>query len=194
MKVNMKSISGNWHSGFVMDKHTLRSIPVGENQWGHMQFEKERSEVGEALFQLKYRDDFTKVASLAECLVENAYPLFDNIGFVLPMPASKPRQRQPVNEIAKKFAELVEKPYFDNILLKEPINISLKDLNTKDEKLEAIGNSFYINEPITNQGCWNALIIDDLYHTGASMEKACVALKKYVKVKNIYVVALTWRM
>ncbi|EBK2138135.1 ComF family protein, partial [Salmonella enterica subsp. enterica serovar Enteritidis] len=70
---------------------------------------------------------------------------------------------------------------------------SLKNLNTKEEKIAAIANSFSVNDTIDNNGSWNVLIIDDLYHTGASMEAACAVLNDYTKVKNIYVAALTWR-
>lgn len=193
MNVNIKHIEGNWQRGIAMDKHSIRSIPIGADQWGHMRFDTERTEVGEALYQLKYRNDWTQVAPIAQCLVDNAYPHFDNIGFIVPMPASKPRARQPVTEIAQEVARLVGKPCFDNLLLKAPGGVSLKNLSSKAEKIEAIGDSFSVHDAIDNQGCWNVLVIDDLYHTGASMEAACAALSGYAKVGNIYVAAVTWR-
>lgn len=49
---------------------------------------------------------------------DNAYPNFDNIGFIVPMPASNPRDRQPVTEIAQELARLVDKPCFDGLLRK----------------------------------------------------------------------------
>ncbi|HCZ9101918.1 TPA: ComF family protein [Klebsiella michiganensis] len=193
MDVNLKQIDGNWQLGFAMDKHSIRSIPIGEDEWGHMRFETERTEVGEALFQLKYRNDWSQVTPLAQCLADNAYPHFDNIGFIVPMPASNPRDRQPVTEIAQELARLVDKPCFDDLLRKAPGGASLKNLSSKAEKIEAIGDSFSVQDIISNQGCWNVLVIDDLYHTGASMEAACAVLNGYAKVRNIYVAALTWR-
>lgn len=65
MKVNIKQIVGNWELGLAMDKHSIRSIPIGYDEWGHMRFETERTEVGESLFQLKYRDDWSQVKPLA---------------------------------------------------------------------------------------------------------------------------------
>jgi predicted amidophosphoribosyltransferase len=59
--------------------------------------------------------------------------------------------------------------------------------------MEAIGNGFSVNDEITNVGKWNVLLVDDLFHTGASMEAACNALRAYPKVGKIYVAALTWR-
>ncbi len=193
MDVNIKQIDGNWELGFAMDKHMLWARPNGVNQWGYTNWEKERTPVGEAVYQLKYQEDWTQVQPLAACLHEHAFRLFENIGFIVPMPASNRRDRQPVTEIANAFAALVNRPCFDNLLLKAPGGVSLKDLDTKEEKVAAIGNSFSVNPMITNEGRWNVLVIDDLFHTGASMEAACNALRGYNKVGNVYVAALTWR-
>jgi predicted amidophosphoribosyltransferase len=84
-------------------------------------------------------------------------------------------------------------PVFTDLLRKAHTGKKLKDLNTKEEKTEAIGDSFSINDEITNEGQWNVLVIDDLFHTGATMEAACKVLRKYPKVAKIYVAALTWR-
>jgi predicted amidophosphoribosyltransferase len=88
---------------------------------------------------------------------------------------------------------LVGVPVFHDILLKASNGKPLKDIKSKDEKIEAIGDSFSVNEAITTDGRWNVLVVDDLFHTGASMEAACKVLRKYDKVQNIYVAALTWR-
>ena len=41
----------------MLDKYTLSSIPIGRNEFGYMQFNTTRTEVGEALFRLKNRND-----------------------------------------------------------------------------------------------------------------------------------------
>lgn len=112
---------------------------------------------------------------------------------VIPMAASSVRARQPVSEIAHALARIVGRPCFDNLLVKTPNGKSLKDLNTKEEKVEALEGTLSVNEIITNEGQWNVLLIDDLYHTGASSEAACSVLRSYSKVGRIYVAALTWR-
>ncbi|QMA47642.1 ComF family protein [Citrobacter freundii] len=193
MEVKIKEIAGNWDFGIVMDKHTQYSIVIGQNQWGHNIYDTTRTEVGEAVFQLKYRYDWNRVQPLARCLYEKAYPLFEEVGFIVPMPASNLRERQPVTEVAQTLSQLASIPFTDKLLLKSPGGVALKNLNTKEEKIAAIDNSFSVNPIITNEGCWNVLLIDDLYHTGASMEAACTALRGYNKVNKIYVVALTWR-
>ena len=193
MKGNIKEIKGNWDLGVVVDKHSLHSVITGQNPWGHNTYDTVRTEVGEALFQLKYRLDWSKVYPLANCLFTLAYPRFERVGFIIPMPASTVRQRQPVTEIAQTLARLADKPFSDKILLKTPGDVSLKNLKTKQEKKDAIRNRFYINPYIVKDGSWNVLLIDDLYHTGASMEAACEVLRRYNKINKIYVAARTWR-
>lgn len=196
MKINPKPIAGNWTSGIVLDKHTIKSVPVGYNDYGYMQFDTTRTEVGEALFQLKNRGDWDQVEPLAEELHRSAFPHFPNIGLIVPVPASKVRTRQPVHEVARSLARRCGLVCFENIVIKAPHEAGtpqLKDLNTKEEKSAALAGKFSINDEITENGKWNVLVVDDLFHTGASLEAVCAALATYPKVANIYVAALTWR-
>ncbi|ACS84312.1 ComF family protein [Musicola paradisiaca] len=179
MEVNIKDITGNWDRGVVLDKHSRYSVLTGQNQWGHNIYDTTRTDVGEAVYQLKYRSDWNQVQPLAQCLYDEAYPLFQKVGFILPMAASNVRVRQPVTEVARALAQLAGVPCFDNLLLKAPGGVSLKNLHTKQEKVDAIGDSFSVSPVISNEGRWNVLVIDDLFHTGASMEAACAVLRGY---------------
>ena len=193
LKVSLRQISGPWDNGWVLDKHTLHSSYLGNDQYGHARYDTTRTEVGEATFQLKYRSDWAQSRPLAQAIADYIYPKLDQVGFILPMPASTPRTRQPVTEVANELGALTKVPVFGNILLKTANGTSLKNLSTKAEKVKAIGNSFSVHQAITNDGQWNVLVVDDLFHTGASMEAACQVLRAYPKVGKIYVAALTWK-
>ncbi|OYW76224.1 MAG: amidophosphoribosyltransferase [Verrucomicrobia bacterium 12-59-8] len=193
MNVNLKQIHGNWEDGWALDKHMLKSEYLGDDQNGRPQFQNTRSEAGEATYQLKYKGNTSKAIALAEAIAENIYPKFPTIGFIVPMAASTIRTVQPVNLVASELGKLVGIPVFDKILQKIPNGTKLKDLHSKEEKLTAIGDSLRIKGIISNEGKWNALIVDDLFDTGASMEAACKVLKTYSKVDNIYVTTFTWR-
>ncbi|PHM64677.1 Bifunctional protein PyrR [Xenorhabdus stockiae] len=180
--------------GYALDKHSVGSTFLGYNGAGHPIFDTVRTEIGQALYQLKYHNNFQYINQLSHCIVEEIVkPYFPKIGFVIPMPASNIRKVQPVSELAKQVARLINSPFFDGILLKATGGTSLKNLSNKEEKEEAIGNSFSIEDTIKNEGKWNVLLVDDLFHTGATMEAACNALSSYSKVKSIYVATLTWR-
>ena len=161
-----------------------------------MQFDTTRTEVGEALFQLKNRGDWDQVEPLAQELATRVIPLFPDIGLIVPVPASKTRARQPVFEIAAALAKKMGLTYFDNIVQKAPAVAGapqLKDLKTKAEKVAALADRFSINDQINGEGKWNVLVIDDLFDSGASMETVCVALETYNKIDKIYVAVLTWK-
>jgi len=196
MKVRLRRISGEFDDGYALDKHTASSVFIGHNEYGHPQFDTTRTPAGEAIFQLKYRGDFDQVKPLAKAVVRNVVPHFPKIGLVMPAPASTTRERQPVYEVASLVAERMNVPLFDNLIEKSAVAAntgSLKNMNTRAEKDEALQGRYLLNKPITNKGRWNVLVVDDLYHTGATMDAVCSLLAQYDKISGVYVAALTWR-
>ncbi len=193
MKVALREIAGPWTQGWVLDKHTLKSTYLGDDAQCHAQFDTVRSEAGEATYQLKYRSQWDRASVLAEALAEYIWPKLGRVGFIVPMPASKSRPRQPVTEVANALGLMKTVPVFENSLLKSAPGKMLKDLTTKEEKLAVLSGTFSIHDAISDSGKWNVLLIDDLFDTGASMEEACKALRSYTKVDGIYVAAFTWK-
>ena len=193
MKVSLRQISGPWDQGWVLDKHTLSSVFLGHNEQGHPQFDTTRTEVGEATYKLKYGHEWAQAIPLGQAIASEIYPKLANVVFIVPMPATTTRARQPVTEVAKALGEIVGKPVFDELLVKAPNGQSLKNLHSKDEKIEAIGESLSIVDQLEGDGPWNVLLVDDLFDSGASMEAACKVLHAYPKVRKIYVAALTWK-
>ncbi|MBE3673998.1 ComF family protein [Pseudoalteromonas distincta] len=190
MEVNIQRICGNWDLGYSLDKHVLQSIYLGENQWGHAEFDTTRSEVGEALFLLKYRSDFTQISVIADQMTESLSQYFSTACLVIPMPASKQRARQPVREIALKIAENMKIPCLENLLIKNVSTPQMKDINSRDDKVDTLVKAFAINDVLGN-GYYDILIVDDLYDTGSSLEAATKVLNEYSKIRNIYVATVT---
>ena len=196
MDVNVKQIIGSWDLGYALHKHTLSSVYLGDNEYGHPQFDTTRSEPGEALFQLKYRSNWAQADPLAAQIEATLLPKFQKVGLIIPMPASTKRARQPVDEIANALAKRTGIPVFDDIVIRAPApdgSPALKNLNGRAEKDAALGGLFSINEAITNEGCWNALVLDDLYDTGATMDAVCKVLRTYKKINRVYAAAVTWK-
>lgn len=190
MKVNIQRINGNWDLGYSLDKHVLQSVYLGDNQWGHAEFDTTRSEVGEALFLLKYRSDFTQIPVIADQISESLSQHFSSACLVIPMPASKQRARQPVREIALKVAENMNIPCLENLLIKNVSTPQMKDIDSRDEKVDTLVKAFAIND-VLGDGDYDVLIVDDLYDTGSSLEAATKVLKEYSKIRNIYVATVT---
>lgn len=192
MQFGIQQIKGNWDDGYVLSKHTISSTYLGDDENGRAKFDTLRSKPGEALYQLKYRNDWTQVGPLAAELAAHIWPLFDRIDLIVPMPASTPRNRQPVSELAWALANIVGAKVSDTLLSKAPTT-QLKNLTSKDEKAAVLAGQFSIMDAIPGAARHNILLLDDLFHTGASMEAACAALRTYPKVGRIYAAAVTWR-
>jgi len=50
-------IKGNWKKGLAFDLHTVASVYLGVDEYGHGRFDNTRSEIGELIYQLKYRSE-----------------------------------------------------------------------------------------------------------------------------------------
>jgi predicted amidophosphoribosyltransferase len=196
MQVQLKKLEGSWDLGYALHKHTLSSVYLGDDEYGHPRFDTTRSEPGESLYPLKYRGDWDQVKPLAAQVKKSLLPLFGKIGLIIPMPASTVRARQPVNEIATELGRLTDTPVFDNIIVKAPApqgSPQLKNLHGREEKDAALQGRFSINPAITNEGCWNALLLDDLFDTGATMDAVAKTLRTYKKINQVYAASLTWK-
>ncbi len=190
MKVNIKKIEGNWTLGYSLDKHTICSTPIGYNEYGHMQFDTERPEAGEALFQLKYRSDFSQVPIIGQQLYDSFGAAFSSSHIVIPMPASKIRAKQPVTEIARDLAGRMGILCIENLLVKTGSTPAMKDIETRDEKVSTLVGAFKVYD-VLDKGLFDVLIVDDLFDTGSSLEAATTVLRGYSKIRNIYVATVT---
>lgn len=196
MKVNLKRISGEFSDGYVLDKHTSSSVPKGYSAYGHPRYDTTRTPTGEALFQLKYRLDFDQVTPLAKAVVRNIVPRFPEIGFLVPAPASRTRSRQPVHEVAAQVARRMDVPFHDDLIENSPDAAnaaSLKDMDTRERRDKALAGRFLLGKAVIGKGSRNALVIDDLFDTGATMDAVCGLLASHEKVAGVYVAALTWK-
>ncbi len=194
VRVPIRQIFGPWQSGFVLDKHMVKSIYVGDDAHGRPRFESLCTEVGQAVFELKYRGNTSRAWPLAQALMTH---LFSRWGepphMIIPMPPSTVRRWQPVLEVARRLGQLSHLPVLDRLLTKSRANQSMKNLSSKAERVAELSSAFHIAPvpigwPMT--GC-NALVLDDLFDTGATLECACRTLRSFGKLRNIYVAALT---
>jgi hypothetical protein len=60
LAINPIAINGPWQLGWALDLHTLSTTVIGDDAFGHPQFESKRSEIGELLYQFM---TFTKTRS-----------------------------------------------------------------------------------------------------------------------------------
>ncbi|ARN64664.1 amidophosphoribosyltransferase [Vibrio vulnificus] len=195
MKTNLKRIYGSWDLGYSLDKHTLSSVCVGENEWGYPVFDTERSEAGEALYHLKYKGDFSQIDSLASSISSQIVPSLGEISFITSMPPSKVRAKQPVEELAKAVSQKCGLPYAGGFIFKKYPTPQMKDMNTTEDKVQTLMDALSINLQsihLPERG-YNVLIIDDLFDSGTSLEAATQTLKTCDKINQVFVATATWK-
>ena len=190
MNVNIRKMRGPWDNGISLDKHTLSSVYTGDNEYGHPTFDTTRTDVGESLYQLKYKHDYNQVEIIANELASAASAEFSFVSFILPVPPSQQRTRQPVVEISRQAAINMGIPCIENLLLKNALIEQMKNISTKEEKIKALSNRLYLDD-VLNEGVFDVLIVDDLFDTGATLEAATNVLRGYPKIRNIYVATIT---
>lgn len=191
MKTDIKPIQGLFTLGYTLDKHTISSTLVGQSQSGRNLYDTVRTEVGEAVFQLKYRQNANQAVPLATAIHQGLMPLFSDVHVIIPMAASTARITQPMHLVAGQLARLTGLPWHDKWLVKAPGGTSLKDLQGRDARDEALQGTLSLAYDLPGTGPVNVLVIDDLYQTGASIDAACAVLGSYPRIGNIYVAALT---
>jgi predicted amidophosphoribosyltransferase len=195
MDVNVKEINGLWDKGFSLDKHKISSTYTGDNEYGHPTFDTLRTDIGEALYQLKYKSDFSQCDVIAENIKYHIISQLPFVSFILAMPPSKTRTKQPVIEIAKILSTLTDKPCINDILLKSKNTPQMKDIAKREDRIVTLLDAFVLNtDVVTNRlpkKGYNVLIIDDLFDTGTSLEAATQKLKECDKIGQIFVATVT---
>ena len=85
-KFQPRKIQGRWRDGYALDLHTLSSTPIGYNEYGHMQFDTKRSELGELLYRLKYGADKAAIAEIVDALCEFTASWNPGAEMIVPVP------------------------------------------------------------------------------------------------------------
>ena len=189
--INPIKLPGIWDSGFALDKHVVRSIYVGDNEFGHPVFDTERSYVGQLVYELKYAQDKKKVGEivdLAARFIKNIWKIHELVNLIVPIPPSNTyRTFQPVYEISKGIGAALGVKVDLEALSKLDRSQS-KNLDD-DEKKEILQKSIVLtikgSEPL------NVLVLDDLYDTGSTLTVVTELLKSQKQVRNVYILTMT---
>ena len=171
--INPRTLRGPWVAGFALDWHTLRSVPIGYNQFGHMQFDTTRPPVGQLLYDLKYgaktveqkQQIANELAETAAHFVRQTWRLA--IDGIVPVPPSNARALQPVAVVAEALAGRLGVPVCTTCVAKVKQTPQLKDLKDYDKRKEALKDAFTVVPELT-QGK-KLLLFDDLFGSGATV-------------------------
>jgi len=184
---NIQNLQGKWKAGWALDLHTLSSTPLDDNH-----FETVRTEIGELLFQLKYRNDANKIPLLAEIIVNflKTRLVTPYLSAIIPIPPSDTtRTTQPVYEIAKIVGETLKLKVDYDYLLKIRPTSQLKSIDDSEERRKILAGVFQVKDQ--RYAGKKVLLLDDLYRSGETMNVATQIITDSGRVNNVYVLAIT---
>lgn len=188
MDVDPKRIDGPWKAGYSLAAHTVRSEFLGYDIQGRALFDTTRSEIGETLYRLKYRNHAPSATKLATVVADFVAAKRFPVELVIALPPSRTRARQPVAMIAEKIAQRLGVEYDSKGLRKVKSTPELKTMVDLRDRQKALRGAFTSSAAVKGKV---VLLIDDLYRSGASMSEASNTLLKDGNAVAVYAIALT---
>jgi len=187
-KTNPLKINGPWADGRVLDLHSSGSEFLGYDEYGHEQFDTRRTEVGELLYRLKYRNDLSaveEIGAVAEKIIRSWHINFD---VIVPAPPTRSRRVQPLHLIADELARRFAVPVLKAVSKKTAGAAELKDLREFHERQAVLQDAIVVNgRAIAGK---RVLLVDDLIRSGATLGAVATALTE-AGAAIIYAFALT---
>jgi predicted amidophosphoribosyltransferase len=166
VKVHPQNITGLWKAGCALDLHTTSSTPVGENQFGHMQFETVRPEIAELLYQLKYRSNQSAASDIIETAADFLKPHCQKFDLIVPVPPSTPRAVQPVLVLANGIGAALKMPVANCVTTTRPTT-QLKGVTDPEERKKLLDGLYAVDVAQTRGK--SVLLFDDLFRSGSTM-------------------------
>ncbi len=180
-------IIGKWREGYALDLHTLESIFIGDDEFGHPRFDSRRSEVGELLYKLKYTGDQTVVDEIADAAA-TMMRRWQAVNVIVPVPPSTPRAVQPVFLLANALGQKLGVPVA-NCLTTTRDPSPLKNVNDLDERARLLAGLYAI-DPAPVRGK-RVLLFDDLYRSGATINEITTTLYDRGQATDVFALTIT---
>lgn len=145
-KYKARELAGPWKSGYVLDLHTISSIVIGHDEFGHPQFDTTYSEVGGLLYRLKSRSDRSALPELVETAASFIRSWGIEFTTIVPVPPTKVyRTFQPVLALAVEIASTFKVPMLKSAIRKAKQIPELKNVYDAEERKRLLTGAFEAN-------------------------------------------------
>lgn len=189
MVLHPQGINGPWKTGIVLDWHTVASQVVGENEFGNPSFDNTRSEIGELLYQFKYRNDQKALQPIVHAAIQYlGDKVKGRIDVILPIPPSNPK-RTVTSQIAEGLADGLRVGLSRTALTKSKSSNELKSVTDPEERRRLLEGAFSADKQQLEGK--SVLLVDDIYRSGATLSAATEVVTDQGKAKVVYVLAIT---
>lgn len=190
MQINVQTLSGKqykWRAGWALDLHTVSSIPQPDGS-----FDTQRTEIGELLYQLKYKYDKSKIEPIAEVAANflKSRKVFPYLAAIIPVPPSElNRPFQPVQELAIRVGEKVILPVELDYLIKDKETQPIKRFEDEQSRKKQLKGAFKVMD---NRFAGKYLLLfDDLFRSGETLNEITDVLLEEGKVSRVFVLTIT---
>ena len=182
-------ISGKWREGYALDYHTISSVYIGHDEYGHRQFDTTRSEIGELLYRLKYKSDQSVISIIAQAAAEFLRSWNPGIDLIVPVPPSRQRTIQPVKLIGVALGKRLKLPFITQVVRKTGNFPELKNIYGFEQRLQLLTGAFHVNKSKVQDS--RILLFDDLYRSGATMNVVTSALFDQGGAADVFALTIT---
>lgn len=189
MVLHPQGIKGPWKAGIVLDWHTVASQVIDQNEFGYPIFDNTRSEIGELLYQFKYRNDQNALQQIVRALIEYlGDKVKGKIELILPVPPSNPA-RTVTSQIAQGLANGLHIGFSGTVLTRSKNTNELKSVTDPEERRKVLVGAFTVDKAQIDGKA--VLLVDDVYRSGATLIAATEAVIGLGNAKVVYVLAIT---
>lgn len=181
-------LEGNWKTGKAYDLHTVASTHLGTDEFGHNRWETTRSEMGELVYQLKYRSDQTTVPKIITLL--DKISGIEKFDFIIPIPATnKSRSFQPVELIAVALGKQRGVTVLTDALANNG-SAELKGITDPVARDELLKQALQLSGAARFKDK-KVLLVDDLYRSGSTLRIATDLLYREGQAEHVSVLTMT---
>lgn len=161
LKYCPQPLRGPWREGYALDFHTVSSRRLGDDEFGRPLFDTRRSPLGEALFQLKYRNDASYLDQIVATVTAFLRTRNWSIHLIAPTPPSNPRRTsQPVGRIADRLGQTTGLRVCRQCICKIKRTDQLKNIHAPKQRAQLLVGAFQAN--VSRTSGKKPLLIDDL--------------------------------
>jgi|SRR5208282_1369082 len=182
-------IPGRWRNGFALDVQTKSSVFLGDDEYGHPQFDNKRSEIGELLYKLKYRRDKGVIPQIVEAAATFVESYLPKVDLIIPAPPSSARPEQPVMLIARAIGARIKIPVSEDCVRKLRETPQLKNVFDFDERSRLLDGVFEADLDLAKGKV--VLLFDDLFRSGATLNVVTNLLYDQGGAKDVFALTLT---
>jgi predicted amidophosphoribosyltransferase len=183
------TLEGNWKTGKAYDLHTVSSTHLGTDEYGNDRFDNQRSEMGELVYQLKYRRDSSTVGKIVALL--DVFKNIESFDYIVPIPpTNKSRPIKPVELIAIELGKRRNVTVVTDVLTNDG-NEELKGITDPVARNELLEEALKLNVSGNKFQGKKILLVDDLYRSGSTLRVATDLFYKQGNAAHVSVLTMT---